>query len=155
MPERYSTRASYLSVVKNHIRPQSGDLDLDKIKPRAVEHRLAGLPLAAKTQTHIRGLMRSIFECAERWELIEMGKNPIDRVQVKGGSKRPSRPGSLTHAEFWKLLDHIPERFRTMVTVALCLGLRVSEIMGLSVGGSRLCRKHGFGAEKRRSRSSG
>jgi integrase len=33
--------------------------------------------------------------------------------------------------EFRKLLEHVPEPFRTMCIVAICLGMRVSEILGL------------------------
>ncbi len=131
LPRRHTTRASYLSVLKNHIKPKWGDSPLDQIKPAAVETWLLGLALAPKTKQHIRGLMRTIFQCAERWELLEMGRNPIDRVRVKGGTRRVKRPGILTEAEFWKLVSHIPERYRTMVLVAQCLGLRVSELMGL------------------------
>lgn len=33
--------------------------------------------------------------------------------------------------EFFELLKHLGEPYRTMVLVAQCLGLRVSEILGL------------------------
>jgi hypothetical protein len=35
------------------------------------------------------------FRCAERWGLIEMGKNPISLVRVKNASKRLRRPRVL------------------------------------------------------------
>jgi len=50
---------------------------------------------------------------------------------VKDDSKRLREPKYLTALEFRALLDHIPEPFRTMCTVAMCLGLRVSELLGL------------------------
>lgn len=46
----------------------------------AVEDWLRGLELAPKTKSHIRSLMHTIFQCAERWELTD--KNPIKLVRA-------------------------------------------------------------------------
>ena len=88
LPERFSTRISYLSMVNSHIRSKWADFPLDKVKPMAVEEWLRQLPVAPKSRANIRSLMYSVFRCAERWELIEMGKNPIALVRVKDCSKR-------------------------------------------------------------------
>ena len=40
-----------------------------------VEQWLRALKLAPKSKAHVRGLMHLVFTCAERWCLIEMGKN--------------------------------------------------------------------------------
>ncbi|MGH9598591.1 MAG: hypothetical protein ACRD27_01900, partial [Terracidiphilus sp.] len=37
MPERYSTRKSYESMLRTHIRPRWGDYPLDRVKPMVVE----------------------------------------------------------------------------------------------------------------------
>jgi integrase len=129
MPERHSTRTSYLSNIRNQIRPRWADTPMNAVKPMAVEDWLKSLPLAPKTKSHVRGLMHTIFACAERWELIE--KNPIKLVRVKGGTKRLKAPRILTPGEFHSLLPLIREPYRTMVLIAGCLGLRVSEIIGL------------------------
>lgn len=84
MPARYSTRKSYESNIKTHIRPKWADYPLDRIKPMPVEQWLRALKLAPKSKAHVRGLMHLVFRCAERWCLIEMGKNPIALVRVKG-----------------------------------------------------------------------
>ena len=73
--------------------------------------------------------MHTIFQCAERWELID--KNPIKLVRVKGGTKRLKTPRVLAPEEFYSLLPSIREPYRTMVLIAGCLGLRVSEIVAL------------------------
>ena len=129
MPERHSTRTSYLSQINNQIRPRWADTPLNAVKPMAVEDWLKSLALAPKTKSHVRSLMHTIFQCAERWELIE--KNPIKLVRVKGGTKRLKTPRVLAPGEFHSLLPLIREPYRTMVLVAGCLGLRVSEIVGL------------------------
>ena len=101
----------------------------NSVKPMAVEGWLKQLELAPKTQGHIKGLMSTIFKCAQRWELIE--SNPLKLVRVKDVSKRLERPTVLTVEEFLGLLAQIREPYRTMVLIAGCLGLRASEIVGL------------------------
>jgi integrase len=129
MPERYSTRAAYQSYINNQIRPRWADTAMSAVKPMAVEDWLRNLALAPKTKSHVRSLMHTIFQCAERWELIE--KNPIKLVRVKGGTKRLKTPRVLAPEEFYSLLPLIREPYRTMVLIAGCLGLRVSEIVAL------------------------
>jgi integrase len=73
--------------------------------------------------------MHTIFDCAERWELV--GKNPINLVRVKGASKRQKTPRVLTPEQFCLLPPLIVEPYRTQVWIAGCLGLRPSEIMPL------------------------
>jgi excisionase family DNA binding protein len=92
MPERYSTSAAYQSYIKNQIRPRWADTPMSAVKPMAVEDWLRNLTLAPKTKSHVRSLIHTIFQCAERWELID--KNPIKLVRVKGGTKRLKRLGS-------------------------------------------------------------
>jgi integrase len=129
MPERYATKSAYQSYIGNHIRPRWADTALSAVKPMAVEDWLRNLTLAPKTKSHVRSLMHTIFQCAERWELIE--KNPIKLVRVKGGTKRLKTPRVLAPEQFHSLLPLIREPFRTMVLIAGCLGLRVSEIVAL------------------------
>jgi integrase len=75
--------------------------------------------------------MRVLFNAAMRWELISYQLNPMSLVRVKDGSKRKREPKTLSAEEFRQMLEHIPEPFRTMCIVAMCMGLRVSEILGL------------------------
>jgi integrase len=133
-PDRYSTLSSYRSYIKNQIMPKWGDYPLDAVKAMVVEAWLKQLILAPKTKSHIKSLMHSIFEAAQRWELIEIGKNPMALVRVKGGSKRQSRPPILSTQQFENILGSMPDRYRLMVLIAQCVGLRVSEIMGLQWG---------------------
>ncbi len=129
--ERNSTRGRYLSWLKNHIKPKwSGHL-ITSVKPVAVEQWLKELTLAPKSRAHVRSLMGNLFNCAMRWELLEINDNPMRLVRVKDSSKRLREPRPLTVEEFSRLLLHVPEPFRTMCIVAMCLGLRVSEVLGL------------------------
>lgn len=131
LSERYSTRKSHLSNIRVHIRPRWEEYPVDKLKPMAMEQWLRELPLAPKWKSHVRGIMHLVFKCAERWGIIELGKNPVSLVRVKNASKRLKRPRVLDVGEFFELLKYLGELYRTMVLVAQCLGLRISEILGL------------------------
>lgn len=65
-------------------------------------------------------------------EMFEMQRNPMDLVRIAGGTLRDKDPLILTPEQFGRLLQHIvTEPHRTMVVVAMCLGLRRSELAGL------------------------
>ncbi len=63
--------------------------------------------------------------------IMEVARNQIDLVRVRGASKRIRQPRSLKVEEFQKLAAQLHEPFRTMARVAVCLGLRVSELLAL------------------------
>lgn len=131
LPERLSTARGYQSWLKNHIKPKWGEHPLQEIKPLAVEQWLKGLDLAPKSKGHLKNLMRLVFNCAMRWELLPYERNPMSFVRVKGVSKRVRQPAVLTVEQFRQVLSHIPEPYYTMCVVAACLGLRISEVLGL------------------------
>ena len=129
MPQRHSTKASYESYIRQHIRPRWENTPMAEMRPMMIEDWLKHLTLAPKTKSHIRGLLRSIFQAAARWELV-IG-NPISLVRVKDATKRLSQPIVITAEQFRRIQGLVPEPYKTMVTIAGCLGLRVSEIVGL------------------------
>lgn len=130
LPERFSTRISYTSLIKRWLRPKWGDLLLSAIRTLEVEHWLKSLPLAPKTKTNLRNVMHVLFESARRWELI--GTNPIELVRQSG--RRQKIPRRLTIDELRRLLAQLEPPYSTMVILAACLGLRVGEILGLQWG---------------------
>jgi len=133
LPQRYSTRVSYLSCLNGHIRPRWGEHTLQRIAaaPFEVEKWFEQLDLAPKTKGHLKALMHRLFECAMKWALCPLGRNPMELVEIKDVTKRLKPPRVLTHDEFWDLLNLLEEPYRTMVLVAQCLGLRISEVMAL------------------------
>jgi len=131
IPERASTASRYRCWLKNHVEPKWRDSPIEQIKPLLVEEWLKKLDLAPKSKSHLKNLMRVLFNAAMRWELIPYQLNPMSLVRVKDSSKRQQEPKALSVDEFRRVLENIPEPFRTMCIVAMCLGLRVSEILGL------------------------
>ena len=92
---------------------------------------LRGLDAAPKSKGYIKALMHRLFEKAMLWELVPVGRNPMELVHVKGISKRTRVPTILDGKQCYDLVASLPEPNRTMVIVAICTGLRASEILAL------------------------
>jgi integrase len=127
----YSTASSYLSTLDVHIRPRWANCPIPEVKPAKVQDWLRSLDVAPKTKGHIKALMHRLFEKAMLWELVPIERNPMELVHVKGISKRSRKPIVLEVDQCFTLISSIPEPYRTMVLVAICTGLRVSEILAL------------------------
>ena len=127
----YSTVAGYRSYLSKHIEPRWGNATLALIKPMEVSEWLKVLPLAAKTKGQVRALFHLLFEKAMLWGLIDLQRNPVELVKLKGTSRRTRRPQVVTPEKFQELVAVLREPYRTMVIVAMCTGLRVSEILAL------------------------
>ncbi len=136
LPERYSTRVSYTSLIKKWLRPRWSDLAVKAVRSLEVEHWLKSLSLAPKTKSNLRNLMHVLFECARRWELAD--QNPIELVRQS--AKRRKVPRRLTIEELRHLLAQLQQPHSTMVILAACLGLRVGEVLGLQWGDVDLLR---------------
>ena len=127
---RFQTQSEYRTYFNRYIRPQWGDFLLDQVDPMPVSDWLSSLPLAPKTKGNIRNALHLLFQWARRWKMIE--SNPIELVRQT--NRRLKAPRVLTPLEFQALLRELPEPYKTMVTVAGCLGLRASEVMALKWG---------------------
>jgi len=131
---RENTRKNYLSLFKNHIRPQWGRELVQNVKTMAIENWLETYPHSRQVKAHVRTLMHILFQAALRWEMAE--RNPVDLVRQS--SKRLKRPRVLTAEEFKLLLAQLNEPYRTMAITVACLGLRVSELVALQYSGVTL-----------------
>jgi integrase len=132
MPERYSTRKSYESILKRHILPQWGNAPLAEVKkPLKVEQWLKELKHSPKTKSNIKGLLHRIFEYAMKWEVLEIQRNPMQLIEIKGVTKRVRKKIVLTVEQYHALLVELPYHIQVMVMIAMCLGLRISEIRAL------------------------
>ncbi len=129
---KFSTTTGYLSVIKQHLRPTWGTVQLTDIKPLAVQEWLKQIDLSRKTRQNIKAVFHRMMELAMLWGLMPAQRNPLSLVEIKGGSSRPRRKKMiLTPEQFQQICERLDEPFRTMVVIAMCLGLRVSEILAL------------------------
>lgn len=127
----YSTAAGYTSYINRHIKPRWSNTPLSEMRPLDVMQWLQTLSLAPKTKAHVKRVLHLLFERAMLWGLIDVQRNPLELVKVKGGSKRQKPLVTLTSEEFLLLISELKEPFRTMAIVAMCTGLRISEVLAL------------------------
>jgi integrase len=127
---RENTQNNYRGLFDNHIRPRWGTEFVQNVKPMAIENWLESYPHSRQVKSHVRNLMHTMFQAAIRWEIAE--RNPVDLVRQT--QKRLKTPRILTPPEFKALLGKLEEPYRDMVITIACLGLRVSELVGLRWG---------------------
>ncbi len=131
LPLRHSTRKSYLTILNKHVMPKWENVTVSQVRPMYVQEWLNNMTLTATTKGKIKALMHRLFERAMFWELIRTERNPMGLVEIPGSSRRWKRPIILTVDQYFAILQVLTEPHRTMVVVAQCLGLRVSEILAL------------------------
>lgn len=127
----YSSARGYLTVVNKYLRPRWGEMAIEEVKPMALQQWLRELPVAPKTRANIRALLHRLYERAMLWELISTQRNPIELIEVKGAGRRRMLPTVLTLVQFQAIRDRLEDPLKTMVSVAQCTGLRVSEVLAL------------------------
>jgi len=127
----WSTAHGYRSYLKKHVRPKWEAMPIANVKALEISDWLKSLPLSPKTRGHVGALMHLLFERAMLWELMDVQRNPMELVKLKGTSKRLKKPQILTPEEFQELVSKIREPYRAMVIVAMCTGMRVSEVLAL------------------------
>jgi integrase len=127
----YSTAAGYQSYLKRHIKPEWGSTPLAAVKAIEVKKWLETLPLSPKTRGQVRALLHLLIERAMLWGLIELQRNQIELVKLRGTSGRRRKVQILTPEKFQELVAVLREPYKTMVIVAMCTGMRVSEVLAL------------------------
>jgi integrase len=91
--------------------------------------------LLAQLQLEMQYLGRQIDESDKLILEIAKGMDScrrlIDPVKIKGTSKRQKKPQILAPEKFQELVSILREPYKTMAIVAMCTGLRVSEVLAL------------------------
>lgn len=72
--------------------------------------------------------MKRLFDLAMLRKYIPFGRNPMDLVKVKKGSKRLKKIVIITPAQFKGIVEQLPEPYNLMVLLCGCLGLRVPTV---------------------------
>jgi integrase len=128
---KVSTARSYLNIIEKHLRPKFGAMTVSKITAAAVDGWFKELTQSPLTKAHIKALFFRLFEKAMLWEVIPVQRNPMELVEIKGSTKRRKKPLVLTPDQCVAVLNALAQPHRTMILVAICTGLRVSEILAL------------------------
>lgn len=129
---RPRTRELYEGLLRLHILPQLGGLDLSALSPMLVRRWFAdlagggrpGRPTAAKSYR----LLRTILGTAVEDGLL--AKNPcgIRGAGQEHAAERPVIPVDTV----WRLADAVSPRYRALVLTAAFTGLRRGELFGLT-----------------------
>jgi integrase len=128
---KVSTARSYLNIIEKHLRPKFGVMTMSTITAAVVHEWFRELTHSPLTKAHIKAVFFCLFEKAMLWEVITVQRNPMELVEIKGSTKRRKKPLVLSPEECLLVLNALSQPHRTMVLVAVCMGLRVSEILAL------------------------
>lgn len=128
---RTYTFQSYETQVRLHITPELGRIRLAKLTPQDIQgflNRKRENGLSARSVQNIHAVLRRALAQAERWGLVP--RNVARLVSPPRVSRTTVHP--LTPVEVKKLLTAIEhDRLAALYTVALAVGLRQGETLGL------------------------
>jgi integrase len=128
---RPSTFASYAQIIRLHVVPGLGPVPLQRLNPQLVqswlnERRRVGL--SARTCQYARAILCSALGQALRWGIVP--RNVVTLVESPRVERHEIRP--LLPDQARALLDTVRlHRLGALFTVALALGLRQGEALGL------------------------
>jgi len=132
MPARHSTKGSYTSIINRRLRPQWGLAVVSEIRPADLHAWFQSLALAPVTKGHLRSLMHKLFDLATLWEYLPLERrNPIEIVKIKNVTMRSKESVVLSPDQFRDVVKRLPENVNMIAVTMGCLGLRVSEALGL------------------------
>lgn len=130
---RPRTAEMYAGVIRRYVIPALGKLPLAKLTPQHVHSMLAAMDrrgLSRATILGTRAVLRRALTHAERWGLV--ARNVAALVDPPRVAKART-DDALTLAEAHQLLAAARgDRLEALVTVALALGLRKGEALGLT-----------------------
>ena len=129
MKER--TLDSYESYLRIHIRPELGNIKLAAIQPQNIQRlytKKLNAGLSNKTVHHIHTYLRRVLNEAVKWELIY--RNPCSAVTPPRVEKSTPKVWTVEQAQtFLKAVKG--HRWEGVYLIALCLGARRGEILGM------------------------
>jgi integrase len=128
----FKTHQTYRDLVEHHITPALGYVQLLKLTTPQVQRFLNekhASGLSPKTVKHIRDCMRAALNVAMNdWELIP--RNPASKAKPPEPEKSELQVFNLAQArDFLELVSG--HRLEALFSVALCLGPRQGEALGL------------------------
>lgn len=128
---RPSTHASYAQIVRLYLEPAFGRVTLKELTPQRVQSLLNALSrrgLSPRTVTYTRAVLRRALNQALRWGLVPRNV----AVLVEPPRQKRTERRVFTHEEAVVFLDAVRgDRLEALYTVALTLGLRRGEAVGL------------------------
>lgn len=125
---RPTTRAKYTGLLRLHIEPSIGSVELSKLSPSAVRNWYHGLADSKPTTADDSyRFLRAVMNTAVTDAVI--GRNPC---QVRGaGQVRSAERPTASVAEVTTAVEAVPEQYRLAVLLPAWCQLRRGEVLGL------------------------
>jgi integrase len=127
-----STRERYEGVIRNYLVPTFGQGSLGDITPATAQRYFSGMAvseLSHESQDKIRDVLASILGSAVKYGYLV--QNPVEGVRLPPPKTGKRSKPYITPDLFKALLALMAEPYATMVFIAVYVGLRVSELVGL------------------------
>jgi integrase len=128
------TRERYGQLIKNQIKPNIGQLHLQKLRPVHLTEFYAKLlkgGLSPRTINHVHRLLHQALSQAGTWELVKQNVATV----VDPPRAHAAEIVILTPEQVGKVLKRVEGRaLRPIVTLALATGARRGELLALRVG---------------------
>ena len=128
---RHWTFKGYEVHIRLHLKPTLGRLPLDRLEPAHIQRLLNDKlksGLSPKSVRYLRGTLRTALNHAVRWGYIS--RNPA--AVIDGPRVEPYEAQAFSVYESRKFLDAIKgDRLEALYSVALTMGLRQGEALGL------------------------
>lgn len=126
-----STYFSYCQMARLYIIPRLGCIQVVKLTPRDIQKFINSLleeGLSARTVQYNHAILRRALNQALRWDLI--ARNPATLVDLPNRKKKSA--AFLVPDDAIRLIEEIQgDRLEALYTVALAIGLRKGEALGL------------------------
>jgi integrase len=125
------TFVSYATIVRLHVIPELGSVRLSRLTPAEVQkllNRKLAAGLSPRRVEYIRSVLRQALGHAVKWGLVQRNVAALtDRPRPTRQDLRPLDAGQALH-----FLDSVRgDRLEALYTVALTLGMRQGELLGL------------------------
>lgn len=125
-----TTYNGYRLIIENHLIPCLGSKELQKLQPLHIQkyYNEKRETLKGKTLLQHHRVLRKALDYA--WKMQLISKNPADMVEAPRAQKY--KAAVLEPKDVKKLLNAVHDtRFEVPTNLALALGLRLGEILGL------------------------
>lgn len=126
-----STIRSYRYLIRDHIKPELGQLRLAELSPQHLQNLYSSKldsGLSKRTVQYIHAIIRRSLNQAVRWGLIF--RNPTDAVSPPRPKRIPPKTLSADQAKLF--LESVKDHpYYAMYLLAITTGMRKGEILGL------------------------
>lgn len=130
------TRDDYRRQLDRHVMPTMGDVPLPGITKDVIRRWVIAQQASAmstKTLKNVKGTLSALLSSAV--EDDHLLANPCKGVPIgRADDHSRKEPQFLTREEFWSILTHIDEHWKPYFILLMSTGLRLGEMMALTVG---------------------